>query len=146
MAKGSGNTRSGRPSSQSNSQSNSNSLLLEKIIQRNKFMMNKESITGYVMDEIKEGKSKEEILDKWYYSNKSSAPTSGGTRTYLTKNGNYEVKVEVSGTYRAAPGQKAVKDKTRTVTIKKDGKIIYNRNLTKDSMKEYRREFNKMWE
>lgn len=108
--------------------------------------MNKESITEYVMGEIKEGKSKEEILDKWYYSDKSSAPTSGGTRTYLTKNGNYEVKVEVSGTYRAAPGQKAVKDKTRTVTIKKDGNTIYSKILTKDSMKEYRREFNKIWE
>jgi hypothetical protein len=142
MAKGSGNTRSSRPSSQSNS----NSVLLEKIIQRNKFMMNKESITEYVNNSLKEGKSEKEILDKWYYSDKSSAPTSGGTRTYLTKNGNYEVNVEVSGTYRAAPGRKAVKDKTRTVTIKKDGNIIYNRNLTKDTMKEYRREFNKMWE
>lgn len=142
MAKGSGNTRSSRPSSQSNS----NSVLLEKIIQRNKFMMNKESITEYVNKSLKEGKSEKEILDKWYYSDKSSAPTSGGTRTYLTKNGNYEVNVEVSGTYRAAPGRKAVKDKTRTVTIKKDGNIIYNRNLTKDTMKEYRREFNKMWE
>lgn len=142
MAKGSGNTRSSRPSSQSNS----NSVLLEKIIQRNKFMMNKESITEYVNNSLKEGKSEKEILDKWYYSDKSSAPASGGTRTYLTKNGNYEVNVEVSGTYRAAPGRKAVKDKTRTVTIKKDGNIIYNRNLTKDTMKEYRREFNKMWE
>lgn len=142
MAKGSENTRSSRPSSQSNS----NSVLLEKIIQRNKFMMNKESITEYVNNSLKEGKSEKEILDKWYYSDKSSAPTSGGTRTYLTKNGNYEVNVEVSGTYRAAPGRKAVKDKTRTVTIKKDGNIIYNRNLTKDTMKEYRREFNKMWE
>nr|DAR22076.1 MAG TPA: hypothetical protein [Caudoviricetes sp.] len=142
MAKGSGNTRSSRPSSQSNF----NSVLLEKIIQRNKFMMNKESITEYVNNSLKEGKSEKEILDKWYYSDKSSAPTSGGTRTYLTKNGNYEVNVEVSGTYRAAPGRKAVKDKTRTVTIKKDGNIIYNRNLTKDTMKEYRREFNKMWE
>lgn len=142
MAKGSGNTRSSRPSSQSNS----NRVLLEKIIQRNKFMMNKESITEYVNNSLKEGKSEKEILDKWYYSDKSSAPTSGGTRTYLTKNGNYEVNVEVSGTYRAAPGRKAVKDKTRTVTIKKDGNIIYNRNLTKDTMKEYRREFNKMWE
>ena len=109
-------------------------------------MMNKESITGHVMGDIKEDKSKEEILDKWYYSDKSSAPTSGGTRTYLTKNGNYEVKVEVSGTYRAAPGRRAVKDKTRTVTIKKDGNTIYSRNLTKDSIKEYRREFKKMWE
>lgn len=109
-------------------------------------MMNKESITKYVNNSLKEGKSEKEILDKWYYSDKSSAPTSGGTRTYLTKNGNYEVNVEVSGTYRAAPGRKAVKDKTRTVTIKKDGNIIYNRNLTKDTMKEYRREFNKMWE
>lgn len=142
MAKGSGNTRSSIPSSQSNS----NSVLLEKIIQRNKFMMNKESITEYVNNSLKEGKSEKEILDKWYYSDKSSAPTSGGTRTYLTKNGNYEVNVEVSGTYRAAPGRKAVKDKTRTVTIKKDGNIIYNRNLTKDTMKEYRRKFNKMWE
>lgn len=142
MAKGSGNTRSSRPSSQSNS----NRVLLEKIIQRNKFMMNKESITEYVNNSLKEGKSEKEILDKWYYSDKYSAPTSGGTRTYLTKNGNYEVNVEVSGTYRAAPGRKAVKDKTRTVTIKKDGNIIYNRNLTKDTMKEYRREFNKMWE
>lgn len=142
MAKGSGNTRSSRPSSQSNS----NSVLLEKIIQRNKFMMNKESITEYVNNSLKEGKSEKEILDKWYYSDKSPAPTSGGTRTYLTKNGNYEVNVEVSGTYRAAPGRKAVKDKTRTVTIKKDGNIIYYRNLTKDTMKEYRREFNKMWE
>lgn len=142
MAKGSGNTRSSRPSSQSNF----NSVLLEKIIQRNKFMMNKESITEYVNNSLKEGKSEKEILDKWYYSDKSSAPTSGGTRTYLTKNGNYEVNVEVSGTYRAAPGRKSVKDKTRTVTIKKDGNIIYNRNLTKDTMKEYRREFNKMWE
>ena len=142
MAKGSGNTRSSRPSSQSNF----NRVLLEKIIQRNKFMMNKESITKYVNNSLKEGKSEKEILDKWYYSDKSSAPTSGGTRTYLTKNGNYEVNVEVSGTYRAAPGRKAVKDKTRTVTIKKDGNIIYNRNLTKDTMKEYRREFNKMWE
>lgn len=142
MAKGSGNTRSSRPSSQSNS----NRVLLEKIIQRNKFMMDKKSITEYVNNSLKEGKSEKEILDKWYYSDKSSAPTSGGTRTYLTKNGNYEVNVEVSGTYRAAPGRKAVKDKTRTVTIKKDGNIIYNRNLTKDTMKEYRREFNKMWE
>lgn len=142
MAKGSGKTRSSRPSSQSNF----NRVLLEKIIQRNKFMMNKESITEYVNNSLKEGKSEKEILDKWYYSDKSSAPTSGGTRTYLTKNGNYEVNVEVSGTYRAAPGRKAVKDKTRTVTIKKDGNIIYNRNLTKDTMKEYRREFNKMWE
>ncbi len=120
--------------------------LIDKIIKRDKFLLMKEAYREGVTEDIQAGKSEEEILNTWYYSNQSSAPTSGGTREYLTKNGTFEVKVVVSNTYRAAAGRRSVKDKDRTVTIKKNGKVIYDTYLTKDNMKEYRKEFKKIWE
>lgn len=137
MAKGSGGTRTTTSWKEN---------LIDKIIKRDKFLLIKEAYREGVTKDIQAGKSKEEILNKWYYSEKSSAPTSGGTREYITKNGTFEVKVVVSKVYRASAGRIAVKDKTRTVTIRKNGKVVYDAYLSKDNMKEYRKEFKKIWE
>ena len=120
--------------------------LIDKIIKRDKFLLTKEAYREGVTEDIQAGKSEEKILNKWYYSKESSAPTSGGTREYITKNGTFEVNVVVSKVYRASAGRSAVKDKTRTVTIKKNGKVVYDAYLSKDNMKEYKKEFKKIWE
>lgn len=137
MAKGSGGTRTTTSWKEN---------LINKIIKRDKYSLIKEAYREHVTKAIQAGMSEEEILNKWYYSEKSSAPTSGGIREYLTKNGTFEVKVVVSKEYRAPAGGRAVKDKTRTVTIRKNGKVVYDAYLSKDNMKEYRKEFKKIWE